>query len=280
MTAPRFIVGSRPDHVFQAAVAKAQAAMLRCSLAKAVQGDFTDLEPYLALLPAGLPVHVALVPFPAPAGVPTVTIDGQDWPQTWAPEFLVAWQNGVDNLLAYLAAQSRPLHGLRLCLATVSGNDAELGWYGYDKPAAVKAWADAGWRPDTVLAAVCACAMDTYRLGVRIMSLPILDPRQGGLPIAADGTILDKPDEAFSNSVVQAALTGVGGTQGVIAPMDLNLGLHPLSTFVQAAATDTGIMAVQLHVTVTGADVPKWLDEAEDCAPAWVELHQDQASAL
>jgi hypothetical protein len=142
-------------------------------------------------------------------------------------------------------------------------------------------WAAAGYRPQLVDASIVAVAAAMLAGGIGNISFPILDPDTNALPIDQYGNIL--PGGAPPGTTLQwitDSFLGVGSVPGIVDAMDLNIGLHPESTFTQQAAAITGSFSLQLHVTTNGANIADWIAEGLSYNPRRLELHPDQAATL
>jgi hypothetical protein len=271
---PLYTLAERPDGTFKTDAAQTGAVTLRIGWADWRAGKRADAEAYLNQMQPGTSVVVVLTPTPAPAGIPSMVVGGVSVPLMHDAANVAAFGADTMAVCEWVAERGFIVTGAGISFSTMAEGDAEFCFAGASDPAAVTAWAAAGYRPSLVNAAFQALTAQLYAGGIPYMRLPVLDPRTGTLPIAEDGSILAKPDLTVPDGWFDAALAGVGGAQGVIAPYDLNLGEHGLSTFVQEVSNRTGVAGGQLHANLTADQIRAGVAEADRQALAMLECHQ------
>jgi hypothetical protein len=259
MTAPRYILAQQPDALFAANCKKASAATVRGDINKLLNDDYSDFEQFHKVMPDDMPWHLAVSTAPCPNEVTGVSIDGKVWLAPYLPPGAAAYIKACTNLAAW---SPRKILGFRLSGSVVKAGDTEYGYYKLKEK--YSTWEGNALTTEIVAASVATQALQLKALGVPCLSFAILDPES-------------QPDKQWGNALVQAV---AAACPTGVAMMDTNLGLHPPSTFVQAAGSITGMMAFQLHATVAGADIANWLAEAENYAPAWVEMRASQLELI
>jgi hypothetical protein len=275
--APIFVLADNANAQFQQGAAGKAGVTIRGTWDKVRKGDFSDYKPYLALLAKGTLIHLGMSSLPCPADILSVTIKGQAQPMSFVPGVYTAFLNDYEALANWVVQQGFVVHGARVCPQVTQAGGAEFGFVGAGNADDETIWAKAGYRPSLVFDAMAAISVG---MGVfaPLQSLAFLDPRTSALRIDDSGNLLDVPDKDWAFEIVDAMVARVG--QGIVAPLDTNLGLHPVSPTCLDLAEQTGLLAVQLHVTVGNADVQKWLQTADEAGPSWIELHQNQAIGL